>query len=359
MPFKSPPRASAPVNLGGSSVVQGPPPTGRTDLLLRFFESQFFDEWIALTCAPAASIPRWARPAGFQMSLHRDLRPSLGLLAHSNHPASGSKLRAGVWQRTACSTPLLSLNSNICLPGCLAHTLKCTAQPHLLPRLTQEAGTPSQAAPPSSGACLQVPVQEQQRRRARLPVQPAVQPAGDRAGALPVPAVPAADQQAPHLFGRGRGQALCQLPAHRCQGGLQSSPVTRSITCCQGGLDLSLITGMFTCCQGGPCPARARPVSMLVAKETNTRVTRGRQASVHDVPKQPQTRRGKGWTAAQVGSNPPGRPPRDRRAAYTPFPLLESNLRPTSVECYRSRGSHVGPVKMLAASGLDGRQIPG
>jgi hypothetical protein len=26
-----------------------PPPTGKTDLLLRFFDSQFFDSWIALT----------------------------------------------------------------------------------------------------------------------------------------------------------------------------------------------------------------------------------------------------------------------------------------------------------------------
>jgi hypothetical protein len=25
------------------------PPSGKTDLLLRFFDSQFFDEWIALT----------------------------------------------------------------------------------------------------------------------------------------------------------------------------------------------------------------------------------------------------------------------------------------------------------------------
>ncbi len=27
----------------------GEPPSGKTDLLLRFFDSQFFDEWIALT----------------------------------------------------------------------------------------------------------------------------------------------------------------------------------------------------------------------------------------------------------------------------------------------------------------------
>ena len=26
-----------------------PPPNGKTDLLLRFFDSQFFDEWIAIT----------------------------------------------------------------------------------------------------------------------------------------------------------------------------------------------------------------------------------------------------------------------------------------------------------------------
>ena len=26
-----------------------PPDAGKTDLLLRFFDSQFFDEWIALT----------------------------------------------------------------------------------------------------------------------------------------------------------------------------------------------------------------------------------------------------------------------------------------------------------------------
>ena len=27
----------------------GEPPSGKTDLLLRFFDSQFFDEWICLT----------------------------------------------------------------------------------------------------------------------------------------------------------------------------------------------------------------------------------------------------------------------------------------------------------------------
>ena len=29
-------------------------PAGKTDLLLRFFDSTFFDEWIALTCAPSS-----------------------------------------------------------------------------------------------------------------------------------------------------------------------------------------------------------------------------------------------------------------------------------------------------------------
>ena len=50
---RSPPRASpsqATLNTGVGAL-SGPPPTGRSDLLLRFFESQFFDEWIALTCA--------------------------------------------------------------------------------------------------------------------------------------------------------------------------------------------------------------------------------------------------------------------------------------------------------------------
>ena len=29
--------------------IAAPPATGKTDLLLRFFDSQFFDEWIAVT----------------------------------------------------------------------------------------------------------------------------------------------------------------------------------------------------------------------------------------------------------------------------------------------------------------------
>ena len=59
---RSPPRVSAPqTGAVSSSGVTGPPPTGRTDLLLRFFESQFFDEWIALTCVLLAQL--WSRAA--------------------------------------------------------------------------------------------------------------------------------------------------------------------------------------------------------------------------------------------------------------------------------------------------------
>ncbi len=48
--------ARQPLGEGGHLLasVAGPgpasePPSGKTDLLLRFFASQFFDEWIALT----------------------------------------------------------------------------------------------------------------------------------------------------------------------------------------------------------------------------------------------------------------------------------------------------------------------
>jgi hypothetical protein len=36
-------------------------PRGKTDLLLRFFDSQFFDEWIALTCVATLSVLMLAR----------------------------------------------------------------------------------------------------------------------------------------------------------------------------------------------------------------------------------------------------------------------------------------------------------
>lgn len=45
---------------GDEEAMQPPPATGKTDLLLRFFDSQFFDEWIALTYAsPDSRNPRY------------------------------------------------------------------------------------------------------------------------------------------------------------------------------------------------------------------------------------------------------------------------------------------------------------
>jgi hypothetical protein len=37
--------ASSPV----SARAQPPPPDGKTDVLLRFFDSEFFDEWVAIS----------------------------------------------------------------------------------------------------------------------------------------------------------------------------------------------------------------------------------------------------------------------------------------------------------------------
>ena len=70
-----------------------------------------------------------------------------------------------------------------------------------------------------SNCVTQVPVQEHIRWGAGLPVQPAVHPAGEGAGALPEPAVPADHQPAPQLPGEGYGGPLRPLPAHCRQGG--------------------------------------------------------------------------------------------------------------------------------------------
>ena len=52
MPFGAAAKLLKPGEKGASDTFKlatPPPATGKTDLLLRFFDSQFFDEWIAIT----------------------------------------------------------------------------------------------------------------------------------------------------------------------------------------------------------------------------------------------------------------------------------------------------------------------
>lgn len=162
----------------------GSVPRGKTDLLLRFFDSHFFDEWIALTYVPLWTLLLLAK--------------SMRLLAWR-----------GLWAVTRCME--------------VFGTSRCRSKPSC----------------PGQCACLmtvvvsvQVSIQEQFPRRAGLLMQSIVQSLRGWSGEVSITAVPANNQQALRTAGESRSRSLCSKSPHRCEGASLWHRVLKALVQC-------------------------------------------------------------------------------------------------------------------------------
>lgn len=146
----------------------GSVPRGKTDLLLRFFDSNFFDEWIALTYVPV-----WT-------------------LLMLQYAFAGMEWLACVLFLDGYEIDITASSKRSYLGGCV----------------------PMRRAVVS----VQVPLQEQFPRRAGLPMQSTIQSLRGWSGEILVTAVPIDYQQTLWAAREGRGRPMCSKSPHRCEG---------------------------------------------------------------------------------------------------------------------------------------------